>query len=209
MQDIKNNNTMSHFNNSYYLMRHGESEANTAGLIIANPSTGCIGFGLSKQGRQQVKNSVTVSRNTKFSQVICSDFLRTVQTAELTTHILGLPAPQVNKLLRERNFGDFEGKSDSYYQQVWQGDEMNEEYATNNVESPVAVRQRGIKLLKELEKQYKNQCILLISHGDMLQILRTAFTNLNPGKHRQLAHHKTAEIKILVNKGDALPDCWL
>jgi broad specificity phosphatase PhoE len=42
--------------------------------------------------------------------------------------------------------------------------------------------------------------ILLISHGDMLQILRTLVTGISPHKHRSLTHHETAEIKYLVSQ---------
>ena len=39
-------------------MRHGESEANVAGVIVSDPEQGCHGYGLTEKGRLQVLHSV-------------------------------------------------------------------------------------------------------------------------------------------------------
>ena len=50
---------MNVFSNKYLIMRHGESEANVAGLIVSDPAIGCERYGLTELGRQQVLRSVT------------------------------------------------------------------------------------------------------------------------------------------------------
>ena len=69
--------------NRYFLMRHGESEANVADLIISYPETGCKRYGLSKQGRQQVRLSALESGLGSDTLIISSDFLRARETATL------------------------------------------------------------------------------------------------------------------------------
>ena len=54
--------------------------------------------------------------------------------------------------------------------------------------------QRGLNVIQQLEQEYNNKTLLLVSHGDMLQILRTAFEGVAASLHRKLAHHQTAQI---------------
>ncbi len=196
---------MAVFRNSYLIMRHGQSEANVAGVIVSDPAIGCERFGLTKQGSEQVIASALKYKGEGVTQAICSDFLRTQQTAKLVVDTLNLPLPQPEKGLRERFFGCWEGKSDEHYQDIWEQDQLNGQPTGNRVESAKAVLQRGFKVLEKLELLYQDQVILLVSHGDMLQILRTAFIGKPPQLHRSLSHHQTAEIKRLVSQGDQCP----
>ena len=187
--------------NSYLLMRHGQSEANVKGLIISKPETGCHRYGLSMIGQQQVRDSVrSLSADQQPTVVITSDFLRTRETANLVTEYFNLNAPIPDIRLRERWFGEWEGSSDQNYQTVWQGDDPLST-TPSDVEPAKAVRKRGLVLLDALEQRYQDETILLVSHGDMLQILRTAFSSLAANQHRQLPYHQTAEVKLLALKG--------
>jgi len=195
---------MTVFKNSYLIMRHGESDANVKGVIVSDPAIGCEHFGLTQQGSEQVIASGLAYTGEAITQIICSDFLRTQQTAQLIAESLDLPSPQQETNLRERFFGAWEGMSAEHYQGIWQRDQMTEQPADDGVESPEAVLQRGIKSLERLEQQYQDQVILLVSHGDILQILRTPFAGKPPQQHRSLPHHETAEIRRLVSQGDEL-----
>lgn len=196
---------MAVFRNSYLIMRHGQSEANVAGVIVSDPAIGCERFGLTKQGSEQVISSALNHKSEGITQVVCSDFLRTLQTAKLVVDTLNVSLPQPEKGLRERFFGCWEGKSDAHYQDIWELDQLSGQPVGNGVESAEDVLHRGFKVLERLEQEHQNQVILLVSHGDMLQILRTAFVEKVPQLHRSLSHHETAEIKHLVSQGDAWP----
>jgi broad specificity phosphatase PhoE len=87
--------------------------------------------------------------------------------------------------------------SAEHYQNIWQRDEM-EDQSDDGVESPEAVLQRGFQVIEKLEQRYQNQVVLVVSHGDLLQILSTAFAGKSPKKHRSLTHHQTAEIKHML-----------
>ena len=45
--------------------------------------------------------------------------------------------------------------------------------------------------------------VVLVAHGDVLQILQTAFEELAPGQHRSLPHLPNAELRLL----NELPNC--
>jgi len=178
-------------------MRHGESEANVTGVIVSDPKIGFEGFGLTEHGVKQITASVLGFTGEAITQIVCSDFLRTVQTAQLVAEILNLPKPEQEKGLRERFFGKWDGMSAEHYQNIWQRDEMDDQ-SDDGVESPEAVLQRGFQVIEKLEQRYQNQVVLLVSHGDLLQILSTAFAGKSPEKHRSLPHHQTAEIKHML-----------
>ena len=65
------------------------------------------------------------------------------------------------------------------------------------VESVTQVLDRGLACIRETETAHSGRTILLVSHGDILQILMTAFQGWPPHRHRELPHLDTAEIRKL------------
>jgi len=61
---------------------------------------------------------------------------------------------------------------------------------------------RVTAVIADYENQYSAATILLVSHGDALQILQTAFARLDASTHRQLEHLHTAEIRQLLMTGN-------
>lgn len=64
------------------------------------------------------------------------------------------------------------------------------------MEPVTRVLDRGLACLKEIETAHAGRTILLVSHGDTLQILMTLLQD-GPHRHRELAHLETAEIRRL------------
>eukprot|EP00929_Paragymnodinium_shiwhaense_P038055 TRINITY_DN20179_c0_g1_i4.p1 TRINITY_DN20179_c0_g1~~TRINITY_DN20179_c0_g1_i4.p1 ORF type:complete len:161 (+),score=44.63 TRINITY_DN20179_c0_g1_i4:52-534(+) len=71
----------------YFALRHGESEANVAGIIISDPKVGTKRYGLTKKGIAAVRVSAAafakkVTAQRPFAvEIIASDFKRTMETA--------------------------------------------------------------------------------------------------------------------------------
>ena len=89
---------------SIYLIRHGQTNGNSD-RIIQTPDTP-----LSELGQQQAKQLAQRFQNIPITKVICSDYLRTQQTAA-PLHALNQSSFSLHPLLRERNFGDLRGKA--------------------------------------------------------------------------------------------------
>ena len=100
--------------------------------------------------------------------------------------------------LRERHFGELEMGSDHRYEEVWKRDRLDPFSTFCGSESANHVMQRVTALVLDLEDNYADSRILLISHGDALQILQTAFLKRDASSHRELDHLDTAEIRELV-----------
>ncbi|WP_231489561.1 histidine phosphatase family protein [Billgrantia saliphila] len=169
--------------NRYLLMRHGHSQANAQQRIISTPSQGLLAFGLSRQGAQELDARLADWRWPIPTRILHSDFLRTTETAERVAAHFGLEA-QPEPRLREREFGEFEGASDRHYRDVWALDAHDPEHREYGVESVASVAARMQGVIASLESALRDETILLVSHGDPLQILLTALEGRLLSEHR-------------------------
>lgn len=178
-------------------MRHGESLANQADLIVSDPETGCGAYGLSPVGRQQAEESAKSSGLQADMEVVCSDFLRTVETAEIAARTLGCGEVRTEALLRERFFGELNGSSGQRYREVWRQDSLDDSHTTYGAESPRSLAARLLKALEILESRHSGRRILLVSHGDTLRFLQLVASGRPLTEHMEIALFRPAEIRPL------------
>ena len=186
--------------NIYFGLRHGESEANVSGIIAAG-EVARSDYGLTMIGEKQVAESVTKAKKGGLLDlqtiILSSPLKRAYETAVVAAEALDIPIENiiVDERLREREFGIFEGQSHAAYREIiWPADLLQKE-SGHGVEKTDDVKNRVLELLEELEEKYANKNILLVSHGDTLQILETCFKNLSPSEHRSITHVENAEIR--------------
>ncbi|KAF9339521.1 hypothetical protein BGZ91_005657 [Linnemannia elongata] len=185
------------------------------------------GFGLSSKGRLEVVETAktladhiittsTQTQNRARVRILTSPFQRTLNTASIIksqfrtfftplqdtiTLELGLTITQD---LRERFFGEFEMRtpSDDLYNQVWAADAQNPFHELFGVESVVDVTRRVTDVIRSQEERQEEQegeevWVVLVSHGDSLQILQTAMRGWSGDRHRQLEHLETANWRVV------------
>jgi len=185
--------------NNCYVMRHGQSKANEQGIIVSHPATDRGGdFGLSELGRQQARDAAGRCGLSSRTLIYSSDFARAWQTAQIVRARLAAPPVIACAALRERCFGDWEGTSVANYAAVWAADEIDPGHREHGVEPATAVLARAAALVAGLDTEHAGRDILLVSHGDTLQILLAGLAGTDPGRHRGLPHLGTAEIRRLV-----------
>jgi broad specificity phosphatase PhoE len=196
--------------NRYSVMRHGQSKANVAGVIVSSIDRDRGGdFGLSDLGREQSRAAAAGSGLPADTLICSSDFSRAQQTAEIVRDCLGAPDVIVAPQLRERYFGDWDGSGTANYARVWAADqaETGQQDADDGdgaprsedhgVESAAAVLDRATAFVADLERRFSGHDILLVSHGDTSQILQAGFLLMDPSAHRRVPHLDTAEIRPL------------
>lgn len=177
-------------------MRHGESSANKRGILISNPRVGVKKYGLTETGKRHVKSNVKAFKALDEKTIIySSDFLRAVETANIVKEVLHASQIIVEPKLRERFFGKFEKTPAANYHLVWVEDNINPAQKRNGVESVIEVQSRMTKLICLLEKKYCRRKILLISHGDPLQILEASFLRKKKMNHLLVPMPNKAEIR--------------
>lgn len=191
---------MSKLHNTYVGLRHGESEANVAGVIVAGERAHTE-YGLTAKGKKQVGESVIEAKQQgllgKQTIIVTSPLKRAYETAIQAAKVLEIPIEHIviDDRLRERNFGVFEGKSHEAYKNIiWPADKLGQE-DEHGVETTQAVKNRVLLLIETLEKKFTNVHILFVSHGDTLQILQTCFEGISPREHRSLSHLRNGEVR--------------
>ncbi len=189
--------------NRYFAMRHGHSRANELGIIVSDPRRGLDEYGLSERGRAQVDARLGGDHGLGAGTLILSsDFRRARETAEIVHARLACrDAIAFEPRLRERFFGEFELDGDEAYAEIWRADAADADNTGAGVESPNAVMARVTAVIADCETRYAPREILLVSHGDALQILLTAFARRDAASHREIRHLDTAEIRPLTADG--------
>ena len=65
------------------------------------------------------------------------------------------------------------------------------------MEAAAAVLERAAGAVKRVEGAREGHAVLLVSHGDCLQILQTAFAGVDVSAHWSLPHLETCELRRL------------
>ena len=175
-------------NNEYYLLRHGQSTANVAGVISSARSLaystkhGLTDFGY-QQGFDAADQVLELLKDSAKKKVIfvSSPFARAHQTAQACLD--GLATKNVESLdidttiriqdnLMERFFGRLDDEAIYTYAYVWPVDKFNVTHTAFGVESvaAVATRLRQVILTLEEELPPEGSHVILVSHADVLQI---------------------------------------
>lgn len=173
--------------NSYWILRHGKSIPNEKGLIVSSLENGCLPeFGLGCDGLSQAQLAAELFskelQEGKFLlenvRICYSPFTRTFQTAKAVADVLNIPFEssqcKVMLELRERYFGPtFELMSHDKYAEIWALDEKDPFMPPEGGESVANVASRLSTALANIEETFQGCVILIVSHGDPLQILQT------------------------------------
>lgn len=185
--------------NSWFCLRHGQSEANMQHIIASDPATAVQHFGLTATGRAQVNDTFLAPQPlNRHTRIFSSDFKRARETALLAAESLDCSSDvAIDTRLRERYFGDFEAKTADQYKTVWQADQKDPQHTLYNVESVAAVATRMCDMVVTVDAEFSGESILVVSHGDPLQILECCFRGRDVAEHRELDPLNTAELRTL------------
>lgn len=167
-------------NNTYVVMRHGESESNVKGVISANMQND---DSITDTGREQVLATAAELKNHDIDLIIVSPFMRTKQTAEIVREQLGLVADSVivDERIREFDLADeFEGKRwhDDYAANFATWEERFTKVLPGS-ENRRDVTKRMGEFLYDIDQTYSGKNILVVSHGGCIATLRCAAAGMN------------------------------
>ncbi|KAK9912454.1 hypothetical protein M0R45_036316 [Rubus argutus] len=188
--------TTSLLRNKYWVLRHGRSIPNERGLIVSSMENGTLPeYQLAPGGVNQAQlagelfrkvleeNSIPIEN----VRIFYSPFSRTTQTARVVASVLNIQFEgaqcKVMENLRERFFGpSFELRSrDEYHEIYCTLDEKDPLMRPEGGESVDDVASRLAEAIVTMESLFQGCTILVVSHGDPLQILQALLnaTKLN------------------------------
>ena len=159
-------------------IRHGETAWNVDTRI-----QGHLDIPLSANGRWQAERLAGALRDEAITAIYASDLTRAWETAQYVGQVHGL---QLNKEvgLRERDFGDFEGKTFAEIEvllpeQSLRWRKRDPEFYPAGGESLIAMRTRVLKAAERLAAQHPGEQIALVGHGGVMDVLYRAATRLD------------------------------
>ena len=181
-----------------WVLRHGESTANVAGLIVSAPGARAITeVGLTELGRDQSRHAARAAAEQGLGTdtiIVTSDFARARETAEEFAAALGAGEPRLEQRLRERSFGIHDEGPISAYDTVWATDRARGRHQ-DEVESVATVAQRVLSVLQEADELAEGAPVVLVAHGDVLQITLALGESADPHDHRDVPHLGNAELR--------------
>ena len=153
-----------------WLIRHGETEANVAGLYSGHSPTP-----LTARGIAQAQTLHHLLREVPFDRVICSELERAQHTARLVLSDRNI-VQHSTPLLNEMFFGDWEmrhhrdlAREDAENYAVWCNDWQNA--TPTNGEGFQAFSQRVERFIAQLADYKACQNLLVVSHQGVLSVL--------------------------------------
>jgi isoleucyl-tRNA synthetase len=184
--------------NKYFIMRHGEAQSNAEGKINGDPKKE---NNLTENGKKEAALSASAIKNEKITKVFCSELPRALETAKIVAEGLSTKIEiVVDPRLNETKFGDFEWKSrDEFVKKFFSADRFT--VAPNDGETLTDVRNRIGSFLYEIENKFKNEQILIVSHGDPLWIMEVVANGHNKEQAVTLwkdLYPKTGSVRELV-----------
>ncbi len=163
-----------------YIARHGQNEDNIQGIL-----NGHRDLPLTDVGRGQARESGAniVEHSLHFDVVLTSPLLRAHETADIISEVAGTPEPQVHPLLIERDFGIMTGRLAADIKSLCAPDIIETDTITyflspKGAETFPVLLDRAKTLLEELEANYPNKTLLLVTHGDMGKMIYAAYYGL-------------------------------
>lgn len=181
-------------------MRHGQTDYNAAGRV-----QGQIDIALNEVGKSQVRAAAARVAQLKPDRIISSDLSRAVDTAQGVANLLDVPV-EVDKRVRERAFGVFEGMSGAQMQAdygPWYSQWRSEgECADAGIESRRDVGERFAQAV--LEASQTPGTYLFVSHGSAIVQAMTCLLGLDPHEWAGLRGPDNCHWSILV-RGDRPP----
>lgn len=150
--------------NNYFVMRHGQTNHNLGGLVSTSFNNGDH---LTDEGKEQAKKAAESMIEKGIDIIIVSPFIRTQETAKIVAPILGISETDIiyDDRLHEMSLPMYEGKTWKQYHEDYAKTAENFANAPEGNESYMDVKKRVMSFMYDIEKQYQNKKILIITHG--------------------------------------------
>ena len=177
-------------------IRHGETLWNVDSRI-----QGHLDIGLNDTGRWQAERLGLALKDEPIAAIYASDLSRAHDTALAVSRHTGVPV-QAEPGLRERSFGEFEGRTFAEIEtelpaqaQRWR--QRDPAFTPAGGESLFMLEARVLSVAARLAAQHPGEQIALFAHGGVMDILYRAATRLDLQAPRTWALGNTAVNRLL------------
>lgn len=149
--------------NTYYVMRHGQSASNVAGILDCK---GDPENHLTEEGKKQIQSQIETLRNANIDRIVASPFLRTKETADMIAEILGVKDVVTDGRLKENGLGIYDGWTvENYLKENNTVDFLKFTRRPEGGETHQEIMNRMMSCLYDEEKNQTGKTVLFVTHG--------------------------------------------
>ena len=152
-----------------WFLRHGESTWNASGFVQGQAN----GPVLTRKGRAEALHVAGRLAGATFTAIYTSDLKRARETAEIVGRALRM-VPQSEPALRERNFGQAQGRPHSKLPSAASGIEIDRVVDADarpvDGESLTELYERVATFINEVEMRAPEGDVLLVTHGGVIRV---------------------------------------
>jgi len=167
-----------------YFLRHGQTDHSRENLFCgsgSNPE-------LTREGAAMAKSFAAEYAKKIFSAIYCSPLTRARQTAAPIEEVQAIKSI-ITPALQEINYGSWEGKTVPEVQDQYHDDHVRwladpGWNAPTVGESGIGVSKRVLGLIDDIQHQYKDGRILLVSHKATIRVALCALLGIDVGRFR-------------------------
>jgi probable phosphoglycerate mutase len=166
--------------NTFYIVRHGETENNKAKRL-----SGWIDTGLTEKGLEPTKVVLAKLKTlSRIDAIYASDMGRAFITAYVITRGLNF-TEEIIRLpgLREVNYGDAANMPSAEAYKVYPKLDRDTHYTPPNGESLDHMQKRVFQTIDDLNRQHKDAVIVLVCHSGVMAALRASHIGQDFGAH--------------------------
>lgn len=165
--------------NTFYIVRHGETENNRAKRL-----SGWIDTPLTSSGLDAVQKVIAKLRNVRVDEIYSSDVGRAFITAYIIARGLSFDK-EIQRLpgLREVNYGDAANMLSADAYKLYPKLDRDTRYTPPNGESLERMQQRVFRTISQLNTTHTNASIVLVCHSGVMAALRASHIGQDFGEH--------------------------
>ena len=189
------------------IIRHGETMWNVQKRIQGQRNSK-----LSENGITQAELVAKALAKREFDVLVSSDLGRAIETAKIINKQLLLPH-EYNANLRERSFGIFEGKNfaeieEKYPEEFLRYKERNPEFVVPGGESIEQMYKRITSEIESVARKFKDQKVLIVSHGLVLEMMMYRTFNLKLDEPRAFSINNSSISSFYIDENNWFLKEW-
>ncbi|MEM8781203.1 MAG: histidine phosphatase family protein [Cyanobacteria bacterium P01_G01_bin.49] len=179
-----------------YFLRHGETESS-----LNDSFCGTLDPDLTPHGKEMAQAFADTYQSSDWSAIYVSPMKRTMATAKPLCEATGMTM-QIKDGLKEMNFGQWENQSRDWVKQHHLEDYINwmTEPAWNpppDGETAVEVGSRAMLIVSEIEANYPDGKVLVVSHKTTIRIMLCHLLGIDLGRYRDRIDMLAASVSVV------------
>lgn len=165
--------------NTFYIVRHGETENNRAKRL-----SGWIDTALTQDGLKPTEKVISKLSKLRIDEIYSSDMGRAFITAYTLARGLNF-TKEIKRLpgLREVNYGDAANMPRARAYELYPKLDRDTYYTPPHGESLDHMQKRVFQTIDQLNKQHKNAVIVLVCHSGVMAALQASHIGQDFGEH--------------------------